>query len=191
MNQVKLVKEMIRKRVSYEAIKEFTSYSDQEIDRIKASMKKRKTRPLTELSQKEIEKLYNQFENGQSISKLSTEFRLHPDNTRILLDKKFPNRKRRKILTKNEKDIVYKMYLEGVAIDTIAKSVSISSNHIHLLLKGKGIYKYKIKSAKRLNKQKIEHMIDLYKKGLSISEIAKVLNVNYSTVSRNLRKHGI
>jgi len=80
-----------------------------------------------------------------------------------------------------KEDDIFSMY-------EISFKYDLSKDEIIKILKANNIATKYVVNLKTDKSNKIEKMIALYKEGNSMCKIAKILNVNQSTVSKNLAK---
>ena len=101
--------------------------------------------------------------------------------------------KRRKTLRKNSKkegnkEKILELYNQELEIKEIAKKLNLAYSTIHRYIKELG-EEGRIQERKNLKQRKREERIlELYSQGLEIKEIAKKLNLAYSTVHRYIRE---
>lgn len=140
-----------------------------------------KAKNITEENIVKINELYNQ---GMSLKDIGKHIGYSEKAVRRHI-KNFEPRKKR--VSENQKDTIKTLYEMGKDLKYISKITGLQIFTVRENVK-KLVPTYKVKKIKRLTKEEQEILINLYKEGESVKDIAKILKVNTSTIHRNLKK---
>ena len=144
----------------------------------------------------EVEDIIQMYKSGVNIAQIASKYN---DNAHYIrrnltnLGIYDPNIDGRKILTPSDiKDIV-KMYKSGVSIYGIATKYGVNHNTIKDMLVKQGVYREYTRepNEKPFSPSDIEDIVEMYKSGVIIYDIATKYGVHHNTIKGILVKQGV
>ena len=145
-----------------------------------------------------IDNVVKQYEDGDCVSKIASNLKIHKRNIKIILiEKNVLVDKRddiRKQFNEDEiNDIIYKYINEGMGCETISKNYNVSRNPILRILKERGLLREGVSDGKKveLTEEQTNQIKKLYvEEYKSSEEISKVMNLGKPFVDKFLTKSG-
>ena len=177
-----LIERMIKNKIDIKSIAKTFSITEEEASYYAANPLKPSV--LTDELIKRIHELYEQGEKPKDIAKdIGFSTRTVYNHLMTRDDYKVIHKKR---LSPHERELIIKMFDEKCEIEFIAKMFEISIAATYAIIrsvKGKNN-----KLGKRLTNEEINKIQELMNQGYKNSQIARILDVNESTISRQVKK---
>lgn len=155
---------------------------------------KNPTSAKTNSIKKNSEEMIKLYEKGLSSIKIAEKFGFSVESVLKVLKKNnitirdglFKTK-----LSKQEQDKVAKLYISGKSSTELSRELEINRSTIKKILKKRNIKVRGNKGKFKFKKDHIDKMLELYKKGLAISKIAKLFGCTDPTVKSYLERNDI
>ena len=141
---------------------------------------------------KETEKIITDYKNGITLSNLSKEFHVRPENIKkILIAQNVHIRtiseQKQKVTNKMIENFISAYVNEKLTIPKISKRYNISNSTILKYLNNNNIAIH----GRSISKETEEKIISLYKSGLSENEISKITDIARLTIRKALKRNNV
>lgn len=134
----------------------------------------------SKLSSEIIQEIFNKHSNGFDIDLIAESLQLTPE-----LVSKVINRRIKTNLAEEQIQKLCTEYEKGQKVLFLAKSFDLSEEKVRIILKSRGV---KAINANKLTLGEINEITNFYQKGISPVKIAKILNINESTIRYHIKK---
>jgi DNA-binding NarL/FixJ family response regulator len=183
--------DLYKKGKSVDKINKLTKLSSKTI--INLLMKNGIYKPVKIVKERN-KKIIDLYKNGENLRSISEKMKLHNNTIKYILNKNSVYKSswlsKEGRIERNNK--IINLYKKGINLKSIAVAMNVSDETVRLVLIKKGIHKFNtLIELKVILKVRNKKIVDLYKKGETMKNIADTMKLSNNSVRNVLIKNGI